>query len=172
LAVCAAFFAFFAFLAGLLPWGLADLDAVRPYIDPAAKRLFLIVGTVVLVGLVVVLVVQIGIALGWLAALYGREKDGRVWLATPLGLLGYWKQSLRLSLEPLNVRFVAVERPAAPFLSYGPQHGYISQRGKVVHMSTVGRYDPNSAQVLSDWLAARGIAASFEAQSVARQVWG
>lgn len=154
--------------------GLSDLlrdnDSWRPYLDPEVKRLMIVTSGIVSVGWLIVAVVLIAVGVGALGSIYGWASRGRVVLATPWGMVGYWRQRLRVDNGMVKVYVVSVERPAMRFLRHGPQLIFLSAGRKTIRMSSTVRYDPDTIVRLVQWLAKNGVAAVVEHHS-RRNMW-
>ena len=147
-----------------VPWTIAHPELARTWVAPEAKAVFLYFASIVIVGLVLVLALQALVGLGVLASLYGSDgRQGPV-LATPLGVVGYWRQRLRLESGVVQVGLVEGVRPSR-WHRYGVQHLYISQGDRAIHVVSSIRFAPDSRRTLTQWLESRGLTAEFHGDS-------
>lgn len=151
---------------------IGNEDAARPYVDIRLKWATILAGVGVAVGYGLIFLVYVATGLRRLGALYGWTRGDRVWIGTPIGMMGYWRQRMAVSKGVVAVRTEAVRTPAAPFLKYGPQVLYVCQGSKRVRTSTIGRYDPRTWATLSQWLEQYEVVVTVESSEREQVQWG
>lgn len=140
-----------------IPDATRDVDAFRGYLAPEFKQAVLVAGGAAMVAVIAFVLVQVLMSTGVVGALYGRESRGSIRLETPWGRVGIRRHRLVVSDNQVKIRWETYIKPMGVYRRHGTDHLYVSSGRKVIHVATLGRFDPVDRESLAGWLRAHGL---------------